>query len=128
MPIKGPPEKLYSTVSEQDGGKLRTHCFPNKQQQAGGPELPVVRLLLECLDSGCMMRWYGLFAAGHRDALDELFLEQQIQMTMGIMASRLPAIRTGKLVVYWPFRVDRPAERVIMFRSVLQISGHIRSE
>ena len=46
---------------------------------------------------------------------------------MGTMASRLPAISTGKLVVNWPFRVDRPADKVIMFRSVLQIRGHIRS-
>ena len=46
---------------------------------------------------------------------------------MGIIASRLPAISTGKLVVYWPLRVERPADSVIMFRSVLQMSGHIRS-
>src|SRR5699024_6657744 len=56
------------------------------------------------------------------------FWKIRYSTTMGIMASRLPAISTGKLVLYCPFSVERPADSVIMFRSVLQISGHIRSE
>ena len=46
---------------------------------------------------------------------------------MGIMASREPAIITGKLVLNCPLKVASPDERVIIFKSVLTIKGHIKS-
>ena len=46
---------------------------------------------------------------------------------MGTMASRDPAIITGKLVLNCPRRVASPEDKVIMLISVFTISGHIRS-
>ena len=55
------------------------------------------------------------------------FWKNRYSTTMGIMASREPAIITGKLVLNWPHRVASPEDRVIIFRSVFTIRGHIRS-
>ena len=45
------------------------------------------------------------------------FWKMRYRITIGSIASREPAISTGKLVLNWPRRVARPELRVIMFRS-----------
>ena len=59
--------------------------------------------------------------------LNKLLLEDQVQDHHGDHGQQAACHQHREVGGVLTVQVERPADRVIMFRSVLQISGHIRS-